>query len=59
MPYVAVEQSLRPYLGRLSLAQIGGVLEVVLADDAHGVITPEHLRVTADGRVEFADVDLE
>jgi hypothetical protein len=59
MPYVAVEQSLRPYLGRLSLAQIGGVLEVVLADDTHDVVTPENLRVTADGRVEFVDVDLE
>ena len=48
MPYVAVEQSLRPYLGRLSLAQIGGVLEVVLADDTHGVVTPEHS--ARDGR---------
>ena len=52
--------TLRPYLGHLSLAQAGGVLESVLAALAdahanavvHGQLSPDHLVVTPDGRVE-------
>jgi len=66
-PYIAMEYvergSLRPYVGRLSLAQVGGVLEGLLAGlthaEAHGIVhrdlKPENLMVTADGRVKIAD----
>src|SRR6187551_3445503 len=66
-PYIAMEYvrggSLRQYVGRLTLAQIGVVLEDVLAALAHaerlGIVhrdlKPENLLVTADGRVKIAD----
>src|SRR5215216_5485597 len=66
-PYIAMEYvergSLRPWIGRLSLAQIGGVLEGLLAGlaqaEQHGVVhrdlKPENLMVTSDGRVKIAD----
>src|ERR671930_1739350 len=66
-PYIAMEYvergSLRPYVGHLSLAQIGGVLEGLLAGlahaESHGIVhrdlKPENLMVTADGRVKIAD----
>jgi serine/threonine protein kinase len=67
VPYIAMEYlaqgSLRPYVGTLTLAQIAGVLEGVLAGLAHGQsrsvvhrdLKPENLLVTADGRVKIAD----
>ena len=66
-PYIAMEYlergSLRPYVGRLSLEQVGGVLEDVLAGLAHaaerGVVhrdlKPENLMVTDQGRTKIAD----
>jgi hypothetical protein len=66
-PYIAMEYvergSLRPYVGRLTLAQIGGVLEGLLAGLTHaeenGIVhrdlKPENLMVTSDGRVKIAD----
>ena len=66
-PYIAMELvprgSLRPYVKRLSLAQVGGVLEGILAALAHaetaGIVhrdlKPENVMVTADGRVKIAD----
>ena len=66
-PYIAMEYvergSLRPYVGRMNLAQIGGVLEGLLAGLTHaetqGIVhrdlKPENLMVTADGRVKIAD----
>src|ERR1700750_2213960 len=66
-PYIAMEYvergSLRPYVGKLTLAQIGGVLEGLLGGlthaEAHGIVhrdlKPENLMVTADGRVKIAD----
>jgi serine/threonine protein kinase len=66
-PYIAMEYvergSLRPYVGRLTLAQIGGVLEGLLAGltnaESQGIVhrdlKPENLMVTADGRVKIAD----
>src|SRR5215210_3564629 len=66
-PYIAMEYvergSLRPFVGRLTLAQIGGVLEGLLAGlthaETHGIVhrdlKPENLMVTADGRVKIAD----
>jgi outer membrane protein assembly factor BamB len=66
-PYLAMEflepGSLRPYMGGLNLAQIGGVLEGVLAGlthaENHGVVhrdlKPENLMVTSDGRIKIAD----
>ncbi|HET8755662.1 MAG TPA: serine/threonine-protein kinase, partial [Solirubrobacteraceae bacterium] len=66
-PYIAMEYvergSLRGYVGRMSLAQIGGVLEGLLAGlahaEQHGIVhrdlKPENLMVTADGRVKIAD----
>jgi len=67
MPYIAMEYmvrgSLRPYAGRLSLAQVGGVLEGLLGGLGHaaerGVVhrdlKPENLMVTSQGRVKIAD----
>ena len=66
-PYIAMEYvergSLRPWVGNLTLAQIGGVLEGLLAGlaqaEQHGVVhrdlKPENLMVTSDGRVKIAD----
>ncbi|MGZ4169582.1 MAG: serine/threonine-protein kinase [Solirubrobacteraceae bacterium] len=67
VPYIAMEYlphgSLRLYIGRLSMAQIAGVLEGVLAGlahgEAHGIVhrdlKPENLLVAIDGRVKIAD----
>src|SRR5436305_6944328 len=66
-PYIAMEYvergSLRARVGHMSLAQIGGVMEGLLAGLAHGEshgivhrdLKPENLMVTADGRVKIAD----
>ena len=66
-PYIAMEYvergSLRPYVGQLSLAQISGVLEGLLAGLTHaehqGIVhrdlKPENLMVTSDGRVKITD----
>jgi tRNA A-37 threonylcarbamoyl transferase component Bud32 len=66
-PYIAMEYlprgPLRPYVGRLSLAQVGGVLEGVLAGLAHAEerrvvhrdLKPENLMVTSQGGVKIAD----
>ncbi|MBA2462919.1 MAG: serine/threonine protein kinase, partial [Actinobacteria bacterium] len=66
-PYIAMEYveggSLRPLVGQLTLAQIAGVLECVLAGLAHaedrGIVhrdlKPENVMVTADGAVKIAD----
>src|SRR3712207_20123 len=66
-PYIAMEYvergSLRPYVGKLTLAQIGGVLEGLLAGltnaEQNGIVhrdlKPENLMVTSDGRVKIAD----
>jgi hypothetical protein len=67
VPYIAMEYlapgSLRPYIGRLTLPQIAGVLEGLLAGLAHAErhevvhrdIKPENLLVTLDGGVKIAD----
>jgi len=67
IPYIAMEYvprgSLRSYAKRLSLAQIAGVLEGVLAGLTHaeqaGIVhrdlKPENIMVTGDGRVKIAD----
>ena len=67
VPYIAMEYvtggSLRPYVGRLTLAQVAGVMEGILAGLAHaqeyGIVhrdlKPENLMVTGDGRVKIAD----
>src|SRR6185503_17659626 len=52
-----------PYVGHMSLSQIGGVLEGLLAGlahaEQHGIVhrdlKPENLMVTVDGRVKIAD----
>jgi hypothetical protein len=66
-PYIAMEYlergSLRPLVGRLSLAQVAGVLEGVLAGLSHaetrGIVhrdlKPENVMVTAEGAVKIAD----
>jgi serine/threonine protein kinase len=66
-PFIAMEYvprgSLRPWIGQMTLAQIAGVLESVLAGLAHGEehgivhrdLKPENVMVTAEGRVKIAD----
>jgi hypothetical protein len=66
-PYIAMEYvergSLRAWVGRLSLAQVAGVFEGVLAGLAHAArrgivhrdLKPENLMVTADGAIKIAD----
>jgi hypothetical protein len=66
-PYIAMEYlaggSLRPHVGRLSLAQIGGVLDGLLNGLAfaeerrviHRDLKPENLLVTGQGWVKIAD----
>jgi serine/threonine protein kinase len=66
-PYIAMEYvdrgSLRSHVGRMTLAQVAGVLEGLLAGlahaEQHGIVhrdlKPENLMVTADGRVKIAD----
>jgi serine/threonine protein kinase len=65
--YIAMEYvpggSVRPWVGRLELAQVGGTLENLLAGLAHahaaGVVhrdvKPENLLVTGEGRVKITD----
>jgi predicted Ser/Thr protein kinase len=67
VPYIGMEYmergSLRPYVGRMSPAQIGGVLEGLLAGlsqaEQQGIVhrdlKPENLLVTSDGRVKITD----
>jgi hypothetical protein len=67
VPFIAMEYlergSLRPLVGRLTLAQAAGVLESVLAGlaeaAAHGIVhrdlKPENVLVTADGHAKVAD----
>jgi protein kinase-like protein len=67
LPYVAMEHlaqgSLRPYVGRLMLAQFAGVMEDALAGLAHAAeyglvhsaLKPENIMVAANGRVKIAD----
>ncbi len=67
VPYIAMEYvergSLRSYIGSLSLAQIGGVLDGVLSALAHAELQnivhrdlkPENLLISAEGRVKIAD----
>ncbi|QEC48470.1 serine/threonine protein kinase [Baekduia soli] len=66
-PFIAMEYvprgSLRPYVGRLSLAQVVGVIEGMLAGLTHaegkGIVhrdlKPENVMVTDEGRVKIAD----
>src|SRR5689334_23339799 len=67
VPYIAMEYlergSLRPLVGRLSLAQVAGVLEGLLAGLDHaatrGVVhrdlKPENVLVSGEGRIKIAD----
>ena len=67
VPYIAMEYlpfgSLRQYVDKLSLAQVAGVLEGVLAGLSYGGsmrvvhrdLKPENLLVASDGRVKIAD----
>src|SRR3954464_4723029 len=66
-PYIAMEYvsrgSLRPYVGRLSLAQVVGAIEGILAGLAHaetkGIVhrdlKPENVMVNEEGRGKIAD----
>jgi DNA helicase-2/ATP-dependent DNA helicase PcrA len=69
-PYIAMEYvergSLRPYVGRMTFAQIGGVLEGLLAGlthaESHGIVhrdlKPENLMVSRDGYAKILDFGL-
>src|SRR4051812_1774681 len=66
-PFIAMEYiqrgSLRPFVGQMTVAQIGGVLEGLLAGLAHAEeraivhrdLKPENLMVTTSGRIKIAD----
>ena len=66
-PYIAMEYveggALRRWIGNLSLAQVAGVFEGVLAGLAHAAkrgivhrdLKPENLMVTGDGTIKIAD----
>jgi len=66
-PYIAMEYlsrgSLRPYVGRMSLAQVANVLTGVLGGLAHAEerkvvhrdLKPENIMITAQGGVKIAD----
>ena len=66
-PFIAMEYlergSLRPLVGRLTLAHVAGVLEGVLGGLAeaaaqgivHRDLKPENVLLTADGRAKVAD----
>jgi len=67
VPYISMEYlergSLRPWVGRLTLAQIAGVLEGLLSGLTHaesrGIVhrdlKPENVMVTSDGGVKITD----
>src|SRR3954451_982371 len=67
IPYIAMEYlergSLRPFVGRMSLSQVAGVLEGLLAALSHAQamrivhrdVKPENLLVTGEGGVKIAD----
>jgi len=67
VPFIAMEYlergSLRPHMGHLTLPQVAGVLEGMLAGLAHahaqGIVhrdlKPENVLVTSDGAVKIAD----
>jgi serine/threonine protein kinase len=67
VPYIAMEYvprgSLRPWVGCMSIAQLAGVLEDLLAGLSavapsgivHRDLKPENVMVTADGHVKIAD----
>jgi hypothetical protein len=67
VPYIAMEYldrgSLRPFVGRLSVAQVAGVMEGVLAglnhagrrSVVHRDLKPENLLVTDEGGIKIAD----
>jgi serine/threonine protein kinase len=67
VPYIAMEYlergSLRPFVGRMSAAQVAGVLEGLLAALSHAEamqivhrdVKPENLLVTGEGGVKIAD----
>jgi hypothetical protein len=66
-PYIAMEYlergSLRPYIGRMTPAQIAGVLEGMLAGLDHAAgenivhrdLKPENVMVTREGRIKIGD----